>query len=215
MTAAPAPMLATTDRVALVRRGQTLSFITIGYNALEGVVAVTLGALAGSISLVGFGADSVIEVSSGVASLWRLRADVDPVRRERIEAVTLRIVGVLFLALALYVAGDAIVSLLGRQRPAQSYFGIALAVASLIVMPLLARAKRRVASGLSSRALAADATQTNLCAYLSAILLGGLALNAFLGWWWADPIAALAMTPFIAKEGLDGLRGEHACDECA
>ena len=203
------------ERAALVRRGQKLSLITIGYNALEGLVAVILGALAGSISLIGFGVDSVIEVASGGASLWRLHADVDPERRERVERVALRVVGASFLALATYIAVDAIGALRHRERPDESYFGIALAIGSLIVMPLLARAKRRVAQGLSSRALAADATQTDVCTYLSAILLGGLALNALAGWWWADPVAALAMIPFIVKEGLQGLRGEPPCADCA
>lgn len=201
-------------RRALVRRGQTLSFVTIGYNALEGLAALVAGALAGSISLVGFGVDSLIEMSSGGAAFWRLHADVDPVRRERAERLSHRIIGASFVALAVYVAVDALNALRLRGRPEESYLGITIAALSLIVMPLLARAKRRVAHGLASRALAADATQTDLCMYLSAILLGGLALNAWLGWWWADSIAALCMTPLIAKEGIEGLKGEPPCDDC-
>jgi len=192
-----------------------LSIVTILYNALEGIGAVAAGAFAGSISLVGFGVDSMIEVASGGASLWRLQADVDPVRRERVEQTAHRIIGVLFLALAAYIAFDAIGSLRRREAAEESSFGIAIAIGSLIVMPLLARAKRRVAGGLGSRALAADATQTDLCTYLSVILLGGLVLNATVGWWWADPVAALVMIPFIAKEGIEGLKGEAACDDCA
>lgn len=201
-------------RSALVRRGRFLSYVTIGYNAVEGVVSLVAGTLAGSISLIGFGLDSLIEVSSGGAALWRLHADVDPERRERAERVALRVIGGCFLALALYVAYDAVHALWSREAPDESFLGIAIAGASVIVMPVLARAKRRVAVGLSSRALAADATQTDLCMYLSAILLGGLVLNALLGWWWADPVAALVMTPIIAREGVEGLRGEAACEDC-
>lgn len=214
--ASSALVLDAAQRAALVRRGRTLSVVTIFYNALEGVVAIVAGAVAGSISLVGFGVDSVIEVASGGASLWRLHADVDPVRRERAETIAHRIIGALFLALAAYIAYDAIDSLRHRKPAEESYFGIAIAVGSLIVMPLLARAKRRVANGLGSRALAADATQTDVCTYLSVILLGGLVLNAIVGLWWADPVAALAMIPFIAREGIEGLRGEPPCgDDCA
>ena len=203
-------------RAALVRRGQGLSIATIAYNALEGIVAVIAGALAGSISLVGFGVDSVIEVASGGASLWRLQADVDPKRRERVERIAHRIIGASFLALAAYIVFDALENLLQRRAAEESFFGIAIAVGSLMVMPLLARAKRRVANGLGSRALAADATQTDACTYLSVILLVGLLLNATVGWWWADPVAALAMTPFITKEGIEGLKGEPPCgDNCA
>lgn len=157
--------------------------------------------------------DSVIEVASGGASLWRLNADIDPIRRERAERLALRMIGISFLALAAYVAVDAATSLWKRERPEASYIGIAIAALSLVVMPLLARAKRKVARGLSSRALAADATQTSLCTYLSVILLGGLALNAMLGWWWADPVAALAMVPIIGKEGVDALSGQDECND--
>lgn len=157
--------------------------------------------------------DSVIEVASGGASLWRLNADIDPIRRERAERLALRMIGISFLALAAYVAVDAATSLWKRERPEESYIGIAIAALSLVVMPLLARAKRKVARGLSSRALAADAIQTSLCTYLSVILLGGLALNAMLGWWWADPVAALAMVPIIGKEGVDALSGQDECND--
>lgn len=203
------------QRAALVRRGRTLSIVTIFYNAIEGIVAVASGALAGSLSLVGFGVDSLIEVTSGSASLWRLNADVDPARRERVETITYRMIGASFLALAAYIAFDAIGNLRQREAAEERYLGIALAIGSLIVMPLLARAKRRVASGLGSRALAAAATQTDVCTYLSAILLGGLVLNATVGWRWADPVAALAMIAFIAKEGVEGLKGKPPCgDDC-
>ena len=202
------------DRAALVRRGRRFTWLTLAYNSLEGVIAIGAGVLAGSVALVGFGVDSTIEFAAGAAALWRLGSDLDPVKRERAEQVTLRIVGSLFLALGAYVAWDAIAALYRRERPDESTVGIVLAAASLVVMPLLARSKRRVAVALGSRALQAEAQQTQLCTYLSAILLGGLALNAALGWWWADPVAALVMVPIIAKEGVDGVRGEDHCEDC-
>ena len=201
------------SRASLVRRGQHLEYFTIGYNSLEGLVAIVAGLFAGSIALVGFGFDSIIEVTSGIALLWRLHADVDERRREKVEVITLRIVGVCFLALAAYIAYDSIKSLIGHEPPEHSIPGIILAIASLIIMPLLSRAKRRVARAINSGAMAADAKQTELCTYLSAILLGGLVLNALLGWWWADPAAALVMLPVIVKEGLEALRGETCCKQ--
>ena len=201
------------ERANLVRRGRQLEYFTIAWNSLEGLVAILSGLIAGSIALVGFGFDSLIEVTSGAALLWRLSADVNEEKRERIEAVTLRIVGVCFMALAIYVSYDSITALLHRESPERSVPGIALAIASLIAMPLLARAKRRVARGINSGAMFADARQTDFCVYLSAILLGGLLLNALLGWWWADPVAAIVMAPIIGKEGVEALRGKTCCDE--
>jgi divalent metal cation (Fe/Co/Zn/Cd) transporter len=201
------------NRVALIKRGRRLEYFTIVYNSLEGLIAVIAGLVAGSIALVGFGFDSLIEVTSGVALLWRLHLDADESRRERLEAITLRIVGVCFLLLAAYVSYDSIKSLIWREQPHESIPGIVLAIASLIVMPLLVRAKRKVARGIKSAALMADSKQTELCTYLSAILLVGLLLNALLGWWWADPVAALVMVPIIVKEGIEGLRGETCCDD--
>jgi len=209
-------MLVGTERESAVRRGQWLSWLTLGYNSLEGIIAVGAGVLAGSIALVGFGADSLIEVTASVAALWRLKADVDPTERERVEILTLRIVGVLFIALGIYVSWDAINALMKREVPEESNVGILLAVASLVVMPVLARSKRKIAVALNSRALRSEAQQTQLCSYLSGILLGGLALNAIFGWWWADPIAALVMVPIIVKEGIEALRGHDSCDDgCA
>ena len=196
-----------------MRRGRRLEYFTIAWNLLEGLIAIVSGALAGSVALIGFGFDSLIEVTSGVALLWRLSIDVNEEKRERIEAITLRIVGVCFLALAAYVAYGSITALLRREPPQESLPGIILAIASLIAMPLLARAKRRVARGINSGAMFADARQTDFCLYLSAILLGGLLLNALLGWWWADPVAALVMTPIIGKEGVEALQGKTCCDE--
>ena len=203
-------------RRALVSRGAHLEYLTIGWNTLEAAVAVASGMMAGSIALVGFGLDSVIETLSGVTLLWRLRLDSDAARRERAERLALRLVGMGFLLLTLYVAGDAMQTLVRREHPRESVPGIVLAAASLIVMPLLAGAKRRVARGIDSGALQADSRQTDLCAWLSAILLGGLLCNALLGWWWADPAAALLMSPIIAKEGVQALRGNPcACQPCA
>ncbi|HYP54332.1 MAG TPA: cation transporter [Pyrinomonadaceae bacterium] len=200
----------TRDRAASVRRGRGLEYLTIVWNAVEAVVSIGAGLLAGSVALVGFGVDSVIESSSGAVLLWRLR---DGERGERRERAALKLVGVSFLLLAAYVAFDAARSLVMREPPEASYVGIAVAALSLVVMPLLARAKRRVAADLGSRAMKADSRQTDLCAYLSAILLGGLLLNALFGWWWADPAAGLVMTPIIAREGLEALRGD-TCGDC-
>jgi len=194
------------DRPALVRRGLLLTYLTLGYNVLEAMVSLVAGFIAGSVALVGFGFDSVIEVTSSVAARWRLHADFDPVARHRVERSTLRIIGWSFLALAAYVTADGTATLWLGRRPEQSALGIGILSLSVVVMPLLARAKRRVALALESRALTSDARQTSLCAYLSAIALGGVALNAALGWWWADPVAALAMVPIIADEGIGGLR---------
>jgi divalent metal cation (Fe/Co/Zn/Cd) transporter len=198
-------------RAAAVDRGKRLEYFTVAYNSLEGLIAVSAGLAAGSIALIAFGIDSAIEVSSGLVLLWRLYADADDRRRERVEALSLRLVGCSFLALAGYVAYDALESLVRREPPEESLPGIVLAGVSLVVMPLLARAKRRVAGQISSAALTADAKQTEFCTYLSAILLGGLGLNALLGWWWADPAAALVMAPIIAHEGVEALRGKTCC----
>ena len=203
------------NRPALIKKGRYLEYFTIGYNSLEGLIAVTAGLMAGSIALVGFGFDSLIEVTSGAALLWRLHADVDEERRERVEAITLRIVGVCFVVLAIYVSYDSVKSLIRREAPEESLIGIVLAGVSLVIMPLLVRAKRKVARGIKSAALMADSKQTELCTYLSAILLAGLLLNALLGWWWADPVAAIIMVPIIVKEGIEALRGETCCDEGA
>lgn len=190
-----------------LRLGRRLEYLTIGWNSLEAVAAIAAGLAAGSVALVGFGFDSVIEVSSGAIVLWRLASG------EHRERIALKLVGVSFLALAAYVAFDAAQSLRLQEATEKSYIGIAIAALSLIVMPLLARAKRRVAVGLNSRAMQADSRQTDICAYLSAILLAGLALNALFGWWWADAAAALVMTPIIVKEGIQALRGE-TCSDC-
>ncbi|HEY2392386.1 MAG TPA: cation transporter [Candidatus Angelobacter sp.] len=181
---------------------------------LEGLVAVLAGVVAGSISLVGFGIDSFIEVTSGVTLLWRMSVDADVHRRERNERLALRIVGVCFIALAAYIGYESIADLIGRKKPESSLAGIILAGVSLIVMPLLSRAKRRVGAALASAAMNADAKQAEFCTYLSAILLAGLLFNNLFDLWWADPVAALIMVPIITKEGYEGLQG-RACDSCS
>jgi divalent metal cation (Fe/Co/Zn/Cd) transporter len=201
------------ERKAVVLHGRRLEYFTVAWNALEGLVALVAGAIAGSISLVGFGIDSFIEVTSGSVLLWRMSVDAEVQRRELNERRALRIVGVCFLLLAAYIAYESLLDLWSRRAPEHSIPGIVLACVSLVVMPILSKAKRKVGRALGSAAMHADAKQTEFCTYLSAILLAGLLLNALFGLWWADPMAALIMVPIIAKEGIEGLQGK-ACDEC-
>ena len=197
------------SEAAWVRGGRRLGALTVGYNLLEAVVSIGARWAAGSTALLGFGVDSLVESGSGVVVLWRLQ---HPDRHMQREARALQLVGVSLLLLALYVAVEAVRSLVAREAPSPSVVGIALAISSLVVMPWLARQKRRVARALGSGAVQADSRQTSICAYLSAILLAGLGLNALLGWWWADPAAALAMTPLIVREGLEAVQGLTCCD---
>jgi divalent metal cation (Fe/Co/Zn/Cd) transporter len=206
-----APTDGSQGRAAVARRGRRLQWLTIGWNALEFAVAVGAGVVSGSVALVGFGVDSAIEVSASLAALWRLGHDVDPERRERAERRTLRVIGVSFLALAAWVAQESVGALREGHGPETSVVGIALAALSLGVMPLLAWQKRRVARLLASGALEAETRQTEVCAWLSAILLVGLGLHAGLGWWWADAVAALVMVPLIAREGWEAVRGRTCC----
>ncbi|MCO6509429.1 MAG: cation transporter [Aridibacter famidurans] len=189
-----------------VGRARRLEYLTIGWNSIEAIAAVGAGIVAGSIALVGFGFDSVVESLSGGILLWRLSSG------DHREEIALRLVGASFLVLAAYVSFEAVRTIILQEPPSSSYLGIAIAALSLIVMPILAREKRKVASRLNSGALHADSRQTDICAYLSAILLGGLGLNAVFGWWWADPAAALLMVPLIVWEGIKGLRGENCCN---
>jgi divalent metal cation (Fe/Co/Zn/Cd) transporter len=204
---------AVVDRVATVRRGRRLEYFTIAWNSLEGLLAVAMGMVAGSISLVGFGLDSFIEVTSGSVLLWRMSVDADVHRRERNEKRALQVVGLCFLLVAGYIAYESGMDLVSRRVPEHSVPGIILACVSLVVMPLLSRAKQSVGRALGSAAMRADAKQAEFCTYLSAILLGGLLLNALFGLWWADPVAALVMLPIIAKEGIEALRGK-SCTDC-
>jgi divalent metal cation (Fe/Co/Zn/Cd) transporter len=194
------------SRRLAVRQGILLSYATIGYNSLEAIGSLIAGLLSGSVVLVGFGIDSVIEVIASLAAQWRLRIDVDLSRRSESEVRTLQIIGWCFVSLAIYVTLDSIKSLYLAEEPDQSWFGLVVLGLSAIVMPVLAWAKRRVANEMQSSALKAEAKQTSLCAYLSVIALGGVGLNALLGWWWADPVAGLAMVPIIVREGVNGIR---------
>lgn len=200
------------ERGALIRRGLLLNYATIGYNIVEAVVSLVAGFLAGSVALLGFGIDSVIEVTASGAAQWRLRSDAEPVLRERVERTSLRLIGACFLGLAVYVTVDAGKALWLRERPSRTIVGVVILALSVFVMPLLARAKREVANEMQSGALRAEAKQTSLCAYLSFIALAGVALNAAFGWWWADPVAAFAMVPIIVVEGIAGVRG--TTDDC-
>ena len=202
------------DRAGVIRRGIHLNYLTISYNTIEAMVSLVAGTFAGSVALVSFGVDSTIEVAAACAAQFRLRVDKDVVRRDGAERVTHRMIGASFLLLATYVVIDAARSLLLGHAPDASRVGVTLLALSAVVMPLLASAKRKVALSLDSKALAADAAQTSLCAYLSLIALAGVGLNALLGWWWADPVAALAMVPIIVKEGVEGVRARSTNTGC-
>jgi divalent metal cation (Fe/Co/Zn/Cd) transporter len=192
------------------RRIRLLVAATITYNVIEGVVAVTAGALASSTALVGFGLDSVIEVFSAAAVAWQFSARDQAVREAR-EKPTLRIIAVSFIALAAYVSVDAVRTLAGTGEAERSVPGIAVAAASLVVMPILATAQRRAGRELGSASAVADSKQTLLCSYLSGVLLVGLVANATLGWSWADPVAALVIAAVAVKEGRDAWRGQGCC----
>ncbi len=194
---------------ALVLRGRRLQYAGIAWMIVEAAVGTGAGIMAGSVALVAFGADSVIELFSSSVLLWRLREG--PVG-ERREHMALKLVAASLFALAAYVAVEAVVDLVRRRAPDTSNVGIVLAAVALAAMPVLARAKRRVAAGLRSEAMRADSRQTDFCAWLAGILLAGLVLNAWLHWWWADPAAALLMVPVILREGARALRGEACCD---
>jgi divalent metal cation (Fe/Co/Zn/Cd) transporter len=197
------------DRVALLRRGIALEGVTVGYNGLEGIVAIAAGLAAGSVALTGFGIDSVIEVTSGALLWWRLRAELgSPPLGPTVERRAARGAGILLLGLGVYIVAESARHLLRGHRPDVSLVGIVLTILSLVVMPLLARAKLRVAASIESRALRADAHETIVCAWLSATTLLGLGLNAVLGWWWADPVAALVMLPLIVREGIEALKDD-------
>jgi len=191
-------------RRQLGRRAQLLAAASVGYNLLEALVAITAGIVAGSVALVGFGLDSIVEVSSGLIILWQFRHHM-PESRER---QALRLMALSFFALAAYVSVESTRSLLGGHEPDGSPVGIALATASLVIMPFLSWAQRRTGRSLGSNAVVADSTQTLLCTYLSAVLLAGLVLNATLGWAWADPIAGLVIAAVAVREGLAAWRGE-------
>lgn len=196
------------DRGALLgRRIRLLVAATIIYNVIEAVVAITAGSAASSSALIGFGLDSIIEVSSAAAVAWQFTGP-DPEAREK---TALRVIAFSFFALAAFVAVDALSSLIGGRDAEHSVPGIVLAAVSLAVMPMLSFAQRRAGRELGSRSAVADSKQTLLCTYLSAVLLAGLVLNATLGWSWADPIAALVIAAVAVKEGIDAWRGDICC----
>ncbi|WP_067998567.1 cation transporter [Nocardia pseudobrasiliensis] len=198
----------TPDRKAvLAGRIRWLVAATISYNVLEAVVALGAGVRASSTALIGFGLDSVIEVSSAAAVAWQFSGS-DPQRRER---VALRVIAFSFFALALYVTVDSIRSLLGGAEPHHSSIGIVLAAVSLVIMPVLSNAQRRAGRELGSCSAVADSKQTLLCTYLSAVLLAGLLLNSLLGWSWADPLAALVIAAVAVREGREAWRGDSCC----
>jgi len=194
-------------RAILRRRVRLLVGATIGYNVIEAVVALAAGTVASSTALVAFGLDSVVEVLSAAAVAWQF-AIVDHERRER---VAMRLIAVSFFGLAAFVTGDAVRSLVTQAPAEHSPVGIVLAAVSLVVMPVLSWAERRTGRELGSGSAVADSKQTLLCTYLSAVLLVGLVLNSTLGWYWADPIAALVIAGFAVKEGRDAWRGDACC----
>ncbi|WP_156724830.1 cation transporter [Streptomyces apocyni] len=208
---APSPLgLTVARRDSLTRRIRLLVALTIAYNVIEAVVALTAGAIASSSALIGFGLDSVVEVLSAAAVAWQFSAREHAVREAR-EKRALRITAVSFFALALYVTVDSVRALTGAHAPDHSIPGVVLAALSLAIMPLLSTAQRRAGRALGSASAVADSRQTLLCAYLSAVLLAGLLANLTLGWSWADPAAALVIAAIAVKEGRDAWRGEGCC----
>ena len=206
----------TTARATLLARGLRLEYLTVGWNVGEGLIAVGAGLTAGSIALIGFGVDSFVESISGSVLIWRLRAEAvggsDEERIEHVEQRASRLVAASFLILAAYVAVEAVRTLAAQHRPDASPMGIVLTIVSLVVMLWLARAKRDTGEALNSRALVADSHQTFACWYLSATTLAGLALNAALGLWWADPVAALVIAAFLLREAREAWKGDDHDD---
>lgn len=206
---------ATTSRDVLVRRGVWLAWFTIAWNSVEGIVGIVSGIAAGSIALVGFGVDSYVEVFAGAVIVWRLSKERHGQHLSaQAEARAVRLIAITFLVLAAGIGVESVRKLIVGAEPDESWFGIGLAVVSLVVMPILARAKRQVGEQMGSRAVTADATETTLCVWLSAILLVGLGLNALFGWWWADPLAGLAIVYVAGREGVEHWRAEELDDCC-
>lgn len=201
------PSLSDVERRRYGRRAQLLAAASVGYNVIEAVVAIGAGLVAGSVALVGFGLDSIVEVSSGLIILWQFR---HPIPEER-ERQALRFMALAFFGLAAYVTVESVRALVGVHVPEHSTVGIVLACLSLVIMPVLSVAQRRTGARLSSASVAADGTQTLLCTYLSVVLFAGLVLNATLGWWWADPIAGLVIAAVAVKEGREAWRGDNCC----
>jgi divalent metal cation (Fe/Co/Zn/Cd) transporter len=203
------------DRGTLLRRATVLAWFTVGWNVVEGLIAIAAALLVGSPALLGFGLDSGVESLSGSVVLWRLYAERrDPERAAVVEQRALRLIGATFFALAAFITFDSIRSLTSGDEPGTSVVGIVLTAVSVVVMQWLARAKRRVGIAMGSKAVEADSAQTSACVYLSIIVLVGLLLNAAIGWWWADPLAALGVVAFLVREGREALTAEHADDCC-
>lgn len=202
------------DRAIAVRQATRLNRIGITYNVVEALVALTAGVMAGSISLVGFGLDSVVEVSASLIVAWRLMAERRDGCTQDTDRRATRAIAVSFVALAAYVGFDAVRRLAAGDHPEATVVGIVLTAVSLMVMPFLARAKRRVAPALGSRAQEAEADQTRLCAYMSAVVLVGLVANGALGWWWADPLAALGIAVLALAEAVRTWRADSLADTC-
>jgi divalent metal cation (Fe/Co/Zn/Cd) transporter len=197
------------DRPQLLSRALQLAYFTVAWNVIEGLVAIWAAIAAGSDALMGFGLDSGVESLSGLVLIWRLnieRKDTD--RADEVEEKALKLIGLTFFALAAFVSYQSVTTLLNGERPETSWLGIAVTILSLIVMPILARKKERVGKAMDSRAVLADSAETWACVYLSGVVLAGLALNAFFGWWWADPVAALAVVGFLVKEGREAFSHE-------
>jgi len=203
----PSPAVDVERRRQLGRRAQWLAGASVGYNLAEAVVAISAGAVSGSVALVGFGLDSIVEVASGLIILWQFRHPFPQTRERR----ALRLIALSFFALAGYVGFESVRALLGQTSPDTSSVGIGLAIASLIVMPLLSTAQRRTGRALHSNSVVADGTQTLLCTYLSAVLLVGLILNATVGWFWVDPLAALVIAAVAVREGIQAWQGKGCC----
>ncbi len=203
------------QRAATLTHALRLEYLTVGWNVLEGLVALVAALGAGSVALLGFGIDSFVECASGGILIWRLRAERTNRPNERqtsdLDARAKRLVASTLFLLAAYVVFDALTTLWNRDAPAPSSLGIAVTALSIGVMWWLARAKRRAAHALHSRALEVDSVQTSACWWLSCTVLGGIGLNALFGWWWADPVAALAMSYFLVREGREAWRGEECC----
>lgn len=194
-----------------MRLARVLLLATILYNVVEGVLAAVSGVAAGSIALLAFGADSYLEVAAASAVLWRLSIS-DPERGERAERRAMGFIGWTFLALTAAIVFQAVSAFAGRDGAEESSLGIGLAIASLTIMPLLALWKLRIAAQGNIPALAAEAKETLACSYLSLTLLAGLVANAIVGWWWLDPLTALLLVPWLAREGIEGVSGDGCSD---
>jgi divalent metal cation (Fe/Co/Zn/Cd) transporter len=201
------------NRPELLSRALQLAYFTVVWNVVEGAVAIWAAIASGSDALLGFGLDSGVESLSGLVLIWRItveRRDVE--RAEEVEAKALRLIGLTFFALAAFVAYESITTLVNSERPETSWVGIGITFLSIMVMPMLATRKERVGKAMGSRAVLADSAETWACVCLSGVVLAGLALNALFDWWWADPVAALAVVGFLVKEGLEALSGQHHDD---